>query len=315
MRYLPLFTSVEDQFVVSAGAPARTRVALVDDCGNPVPSGSVGAAFTNRDRSLSLSPLGDGQWTATWVPANSRTAAVTVQVTAADPLGRVDAGSVPVSGFIRDASLGPLVDRAKGVMNAATLRPGGPLAPGELIAIQGERLAAANEETVVTLGDSKLAVQSAAEGRILAVVPAQAPVNVSQQLVVRRGATLSAPEPVDVVAAAPGIFTQDETGRGAGQIYVAREGGEPALVTRDNPARAGETVILVATGLGSPDNAVSVTIGGVDAPLLGMDPQLERPGYYLVAVNVPAGIPAGEAVPVALKAGRQSSPAVTMAVR
>jgi len=240
---------------------------------------------------------------------------VTVQVTAVDPLGRVDAGSVPVSGFIRDASLGPLVDRAKGVMNAATLRPGGPLAPGELIAILGERLAAANEETVVTLGDSKLAVQSAAEGRILAVVPAQTPVNVSQQLVVRRGATLSAPEPVDVAAAAPGIFTQDETGRGAGQIYVAREGGEPALVTRDNPARAGERVILVATGLGSPDNPVSVTIGGVEAPLLGVDPLLERPGYYLVAVSVPAGVPAGEAVPVALKAGRQSSPAVTMAVR
>lgn len=114
---------------------------------------------------------------------------------------------------------------------------------------------------------------------------------------------------------APGIFTQDETGRGTGQICVAREGGEPALVTRANPARAGETVILVATGLGSPDNRASVTIGGVEAPLLGVAPQPERPGYYLVAVSVPAGVPAGEAVPVALKAGRQSSPAVTMAVR
>jgi uncharacterized protein (TIGR03437 family) len=332
-KYVPLFTSLEDQFTVSAGAPATAQMLIVDDCGTPITAASVGATFTNRDRSLTLLPLRDGRWSATWLPANRSSSAVTISVTAADVEQRVDNGVVPLAGFIRDTTEGPVLSRGKPVVNAASQRAGGVVAPGSLIAINGERLAARREEAAgpplpsslggvtVTLGGRELPLRLVSESQIEAVVPFALETNASHQLVVRRDGFVSLPEAVAVAEAQPGIFTQDAAGRG--QIYVLPESGEPVLATPSKPATAGSRIVILATGLGAvtAEDAparvalpVAVTIGGAAAEVLGAELQPERPGVYLVTAVVPPGLTAGDQ-PVVIRVAGQSSPPATLAVR
>ena len=328
-RYVPLFTSLEDQFAVSAGAPATAQMLIVDDCGTPITAASVGATFTNRDRSLTLLPLRDGRWSATWLPANRSSSAVTINVTAADVEQRVDSGVVPLAGFIRDATEGPVLSRGKPVVNAASQRAGGVVAPGSLIAINGERLAARREEAAgpplpsslggvtATLGGRELPLRLVSESQIEAVVPFALETNASHQLVVRRDGFVSLP----VAEAQPGIFTPDAAGRG--QIYVLPESGKPVLATPSKPATAGSRIVILATGLGSvtADDVparvalpVAVSIGGAAAEVLGADVQPERLGVYLVTAIVPPGLAAGDQ-PVVVRVASQSSPPATLAVR
>jgi len=330
-RYVPLFTSLEDQFAVSAGAPATAQMLIVDDCGTPITAASVGATFTNRDRSLTRLPLRDGRWSGTWLPANRSSSAVTINLTAADVEQRVDNGVAPLAGFIRDATEGPVLSRGKPVVNAASQRAGGVVAPGSLIAINGERLAARREEAAgpplpsslggvtATLRGRELPLRLVSESQIEAVVPFALETNASHQLVVRRDGFVSLP--VAVAVAQPGIFTPDAAGRG--QIYVLPESGKPVLATPSKPATAGSRIVILATGLGavtaedSPARValpVAVTIGGAAAEVLGADVQPERPGVYLVTAIVPPGLAAGDQ-PVVVRVASQSSPPATLAVR
>jgi uncharacterized protein (TIGR03437 family) len=104
-----------------------------------------------------------------------------------------------------------------------------------------------------------------------------------------------------------------------------------SAVTTQNPAQRGELVILYATGLGQvapaiPTGAlpagvsntvsrVSLTIGGIGAVpdfagLAGCCVGLNQ-----VNVRIPAGVTPGNAVPVVLSIGGQSSNAATIAVQ
>jgi uncharacterized protein (TIGR03437 family) len=58
----------------------------------------------------------------------------------------------------------------------------------------------------------------------------------------------SAAQPVDIAAAAPGIFTQDGSGTGAGLIVPP---SDYSSVTADNPAHAGDYLVIFCTGLGA----------------------------------------------------------------
>jgi uncharacterized protein (TIGR03437 family) len=58
---------------------------------------------------------------------------------------------------------------------------------------------------------------------------------------------------------------------------------------------------------------VSVTIGGVDAPVSVSGLTSGNPGLYRVLATVPSGV-SGDAVSVVVTVAGQSSPPVTMAV-
>lgn len=136
---------------------------------------------------------------------------------------------------------------------------------------------------------------------------------------------------VPVVAAAPGIFTLDQSGRGQGAIL--NEDGI-TVNSASKPAPRGSVVSIFATGAGETDPPgqdgvlswgvlpaprlpVSVRIGGAAAEVLyaGAAPGLVS-GVLQVNVRVPWNIEPGDFVPVELTVGRASSlPAVTMAVR
>lgn len=226
--YLPLFTSLEQNFAVSSGAGSSTELVMVDDCGNPVTEASVGSSFSNQDRPFDLTPVGDGRWTATWVPRQSaESGAVTLNVYAVDTAQQVAAAkSQPLNGFLREPILGPVM-RSDNPIVDPNGDPQYAVAPGSRVTIRGQRLAAANTTTTVRLGDTALQVISASPEAIVAVVPSDAPINTSLPLVIQRGEALSAPEMVAIAASWPIIVGASSDGSilatGLGDPYKERD--------------------------------------------------------------------------------------------
>jgi uncharacterized protein (TIGR03437 family) len=141
------------------------------------------------------------------------------------------------------------------------------------------------------------------------------------------GGQASTPATITLALVAPGIFTASQDGKGAGAITHV----DGSLVTTQNPAHAGELVILYATGLGQVTPAVAtgglpagasntvaavaLSIGGIPvipdfAGLAGCCVGLNQ-----INVRVPSGVSSGSAVPVMLNIGGQSSNTVAIAVQ
>jgi uncharacterized protein (TIGR03437 family) len=135
------------------------------------------------------------------------------------------------------------------------------------------------------------------------------------------------PATIAVAPVSPGIFTAAADGKGAGAITHVNG----SAVTPQNPAQRGELVILYATGLGqvapavptgalpagvsSTVSPVTLTIGGI-----GVVPDFAGlagccVGLNQVNVRVPGGVSPGNAVPVVLSIGGQSSNPTTIAVQ
>jgi uncharacterized protein (TIGR03437 family) len=165
------------------------------------------------------------------------------------------------------------------------------------------------------------------------VVPYGARANSIEQLVVIHKGVYSPVEPLVVAPTQPAVFTQDQSGTGAGVITVVKPDGTQFLNTASTPATSGDTLVIYCDGLGLvnpavPDgsaapasppartiNPVTVTIGGqtASAAFSGLVPGFA--GLYQVNVTVPGGISPAADVPLMITAGSVSSPAVTLAVR
>jgi len=311
---------------------------VVDDCGNPHLAGSVVASFSNGDPPAPLVSLRDGRWSGTWPVRNARPGQVIVTVAAENQELRVS-GTTQVSGALRPSE-GPPVVGAGAVVSAASYAPEAVVAPGSLVSIFGSRLAEGQGQatrlpletqlasTLVLLGGRTLPLLYASDGQVNAVVPYDLAVNTRHQLVVRRGSNLSVPEAVTLAAAAPAVFAKDSTGRGQGVIVDAAG----SYLEPGSPAGGGDIVVIYCSGLGAVNppvaageaapvsplarvaERVGVTIGGRAAQVsfAGLTPGFA--GLYQVNAEVPRGV-SGDAVPVVVAVGSQSSPPVTMAVR
>lgn len=339
-RLLPVFTRLGAGFANPVGWPVALTVTVVDDCGDPLRSGSVQATFSNGDPPLSLLSLGDGSWSATWQPQNPRQQTV-ITVNAVQPQPAL-AGRETLGGRLDQNKSVPIVSSG-GVVSAASFAPFQPVAPGGFISIFGSGLS--NGLTVsptvpystrlgatsAILGSRELALQFAADGQINAVIPFDVPLNATQQLVVTNGDAVSQPQPVVIAAAQPAVFTQNLQGTGPAIAVAFTTDGRSFLVDAAHPARAGDALVIYCAGLGAVDppvpagapapssplsrtvNPVTATIGGVNAEVFfaGLAPGF--PAIYQVNAIVPAGV-RGPAVPLVLKvAGRESVP-VTIAI-
>jgi uncharacterized protein (TIGR03437 family) len=225
-----------------------------------------------------------------------------------------------------------------GIVNAAGAGQVVPsvLAPSSYVAIYGQGLAAAGapaattvplpltmNSTQVLLGEQPLPLSFVGPSQINAVVPAKLNGNATYPLVVVRGTSRSEPVPITVVAQQPAVYTVDTSGSGAGVIEIS---GTTLLAgpqsSNSRPVQSGsEYLTIFCTGLGAvvgpngepppPDGAAapsnllyqtvakaSVTIGGVNVPVLfsGLTPTLVS--LYQINVQVPAGVPIGNSVPV-----------------
>jgi uncharacterized protein (TIGR03437 family) len=337
----PVFTQLSSGFTVSAGFPGQVAVGVVDDCGNPMTTGSVNISFSNGDAPIRLVSLKDGNWTSTWTPEHS-VSPITVTADAAIPDQNLS-GEVKVVGGLSGSTT--LTVGAGGVLNGASFSPQAPLAPGSLITIFGSQLAqgqtsASASPLPVTLGGStvRLAGQQAplafaGAGQLNAIVPYGIAVNTTQQLIVSHGTSISVPQTITMAAAAPGIFTRDGSGQGQGLIEGVDSTGAQTTADASNPVTAGQSIVIYCTGLGEVTpavpagtaaslttvsntvNPVTLTIGGVPATVsfAGLAPG--SVGTYQVNATVPQGVAPGNQVPVVITAAGQQSQAVTIAIK
>jgi uncharacterized protein (TIGR03437 family) len=237
-----------------------------------------------------------------------------------------------------------------GVLNAASFDRAMPVTPGALISIFGSNLAAttATADSIplsTVLGGVNVKVNGV-DAPLAGVfaspsgdqINAQLPWNVqpgSAQVVVTRNGVASAPQTFQIGQFSPGIFTAQF---GVGQAIAinidgslaAPAGSIPGLATR--PARAGDTIIILATGLGpftpapvsgaasrdalrSTMTMPTVLIGGVSAPVdfSGLSPDFV--GVNQLNVRIPPGLTAGVVSLQISMGGMTTSNQVTIAVQ
>ena len=163
---------------------------------------------------------------------------------------------VPVSFSVRP----PVAVSEGGVLNAASLAPGQPIAPGAILSVFGTNLAVKTESAPgfplpAELGGARAQI-GGMTARLLYASPGQLNLVVPGQLVDMAGSTTtvtvyqdrlaSLPARVRVAAAAPGAFTLLGHGAGAGAVTHA----DGRVVSRREPGTGGETVLVYVTGLG-----------------------------------------------------------------
>jgi len=158
-----------------------------------------------------------------------------------------------------------------GVVNAASSAPfTAGVVPGELITIYGQDLAPGTEiasvpfpmtlnKVQVLINGAAVPVYAVSATQISAQVPFEITSPVAQIQVVNSG-SLSNAVTEFVYQTLPGVFTEPPGGLGLGAVLHANF----ELVTEQNPAKVGETVLVYATGLGTVFPTVA---DGAAAPL------------------------------------------------
>ncbi len=332
-KLVPVFTQLESGFSTIAAWPTPIEVTVVDDCGNPLTSGSVSATFSNGDPALSLVSLQDGHWTATWEPVNTNQQ---VNVTAlAQEIQPALMGSETVSGSLGANSAAPAVNPG-GVVSAASFAASRPLAPGSFAAIFGMNLAQGLNQspqlplsvqlagTSVIIAGEQAPLLFTSGQQINAVLPFDLPPNSTQQLLVQTGSAISIPQPVPIAGAQPAVFTMNAEGTGAAIIQAYKPDGTP--LPGGSALSAGDVVVIYCTGLGAVNppvpaggaasastlsktvNPVTATIGGVNATVqfAGLTPGFAE--LYQVNAIVPSGVPSGDEILLLTASGQQSAP-------
>ena len=238
-----------------------------------------------------------------------------------------------------------------GVLNAASFDRAMPVSPGALISIFGSNLAATTAtadsiplSTVLGGVNVKINGQDAPLTGVFHTangdqINAQRPVGAqtgAAQVVVTRDGVAGAAQTFQIGQFSPGIFSVQF---GVGQAIAinldgslaAPAGSIQGLAT--HPAKAGDTILILATGLGPVTPAINsgansvdslrttvttptVMIGGVSVmpAFSGLSPQFV--GVNQVNVVVPANAPKGDKVPLQISVGGlTSTDQVTMAIQ
>lgn len=340
-----LTLSVEsgDRQVGSPGTSLRQSLQVLLRDGNRIPYVGVRVEFAVNEGDATLSPPGtitDGQGRAS------------TNVTLGMASGRITLTATVPGTSLRAQftlfSIGQAGVPQAGVVHAASFRAGS-VSPGSIISIFGVNLSPVEatalsvcsvislrrtcvlptqvESTSVEIGGIAAPLFYISPGQINAQVPMEL-TGGTAPLVVRNGASASAPVTITLRAFAPGIFTQNSSGSGSGAITHASNN---LLVTSALPAAVGEFVQIYATGLGRVSPPVSsgttasaqtlsrtiaqvtVTMNGIPAPVnfSGLAPELV--GVYQVNAQVPPGVQG--TVVVSLSVEGISSDIVTMEVR
>jgi len=221
-----------------------------------------------------------------------------------------------------------------GVVDAATFSA--PVVPGSLVSIFGTNLASQTASASAiplpaTLGNASVSFNGAAApllyvsaGQINAQLPWEVSAMGSVSVVVTNAGVSSAPQAVHVGAFSPGLFAF------AGHAIAINPDGSLAAPTgsipgsASHPATPGDTLMLLASGLGTVTPAgitgnnsldtfrrttttPTVLIGGAAVPVTfsGLSPQFV--GVYQINVVMPATASPADAAPLQIEAGGSTS--------
>ena len=239
------------------------------------------------------------------------------------------------------AQLAPTpVISAGGIVNAASFKP--PLARCALASLFGTNLAgttasAASLPLSTALGGAQVMVNGVAAPLIYASpsqinfqAPCEIPLNGAVGVFVTNGGAASSAQSVAVAPYAPGVFTYARTATAVDPIIVHQDN---SLVTPSQPAKAGEVLVVYATGVGnlnhlpvtgaaSPASPLSaavdvptVTVGSAAASVAftGLTPGMV--GLVQINIQLPSTLPAGSSLPLVVSFAGAASPAVNLAVQ
>jgi uncharacterized protein (TIGR03437 family) len=320
-------------------------VLVRDDCGNPGVGANVVLSFSNGDPPLVLTDLKNGQHQGAWSPSGySPQVIVTAQALWQNLQGQATAA----------AQLGLNPNPRSVILNQGGVLLGagferGPVAPGSIISLFGQNLAAsaATAQTLplprtlngvrVLVGEKEAPLFYVGPSQVNAQVPVELEADRQLQVRVETNGVSSSPEPLQTATVRPGIFTLGPPYGNQGAILIANSDRLAMPVTANipsQPATVGSVVSIFCTGLGATDPAVAsgqpgpsaeplarvktaatVTIGGKPATVsfAGMAPGFAA--VYQVNAQVPAGVTPGDAVPVVITQGGFASNTATIAVR
>ena len=195
------------------------------------------------------------------------------------------------------ASGGNAVISSNGVVNAASLSVG-PVAPASALSILGTGLALATQQastspaptdlagTSVLINGKPVPILAASYGRVDVQLPPDLVAGVSSVAVsVPCGTTPAVNFTVAPIAPYVGL-----TSKGDAMAFHM----DGSLVTTENPAKAGTSIMIALTGVGAADNPnVTASIGGFDAAFQGLSVVPSAAGWVEAKLTIPAGMNAG----------------------
>jgi uncharacterized protein (TIGR03437 family) len=311
--------------------------------------GAVQVIFSDGDPSIDLHDIGGGVWEATWVPQTADAEVLLKAVASRNSSGLNPLTSeISVTVDAEAISASPQLYR---VVNAAIGGGAPPqvAVPGSYVAVYGKNLSAPGSVSAsavplpsnlngaqLLLGGQALPMYYASPAQINALIPESLNVNTEYQLIVLQGSTESVPIPLILTKLQPGIYSLDASGSGQGVVEIA---GTSLLAgpagSASRPVQSGsEYLVAYCSGLGSVADAdggsapaagfatpssglyrtaahITATLGGISVPVTfaGLAPTLV--GIFQVNIQVPAGVPTGDAVPLVISATDPESGIVT----
>jgi uncharacterized protein (TIGR03437 family) len=239
----------------------------------------------------------------------------------------VEYASMPI------AKTPPLVPSGA-VVNGASFTAGAPIAPGSIASVFGTGFGSSEAGVTVLIGGIVAPLFAVTPQQINFQVPWQLFGQTQVALTVTSGDMPSAPITVPIANLAPGIFLLNASGQAA--VLVAGTASVAAQVgtfPASRPVQRGEYISIYCTGLGpvtnepatgavaganpvslTSVNPVTVSIGGVSAPVTfsGLAPGFL--GLYQVNAQVPSTAPTGSAVPLTVSIGGKTSNQASIAV-
>ena len=326
--YLTYLTNLKTNPNATLALPAPTGAVTINDGSATIGTGALaGSQFL----SIPISGLSPGAHTLTATySGDSNYASIT--------FGGYDV----VVGTVAPGS--PAI-AAGGIVNTASYTSGG-IAQGSLFSIFGTNLGpdqsvqAASFPIPAALGGSSVRITQngalydawvvyASKGQVNAILPSNIPAGNAQVMVTYNGRT-SLPANITVAGTSFGVFFQTINGTSAAIAQNYNSPSNYPLNRPSTPAIPGQIVLVWGTGLGpvsGPDNLapdaaavdmtdlpVTITVGGVRAPRLYAGRQSQFAGVDNIYFTIPAGVPLGCQVPVAITAGGVLSNATTIAI-
>ncbi len=337
-------------FSATAGSPPPPTQNLSVSIAPPNSSLSgATAAVTQGGSWLSVSNVGPGLFAVSVNPTGlaigtySGSIAVSVQGASNSP------AAIPVTLTVAGVTVSGVLNAASYAKN--TNGTGSPVAPGSLVQIYTTLPGAtsANAATLpfptslggvsVTFNGTPAAISAVIPTGAYPLINAQVPFEVltsgpaiTANVIVTVNQMASAPFPVSIVPAAPGIFTTTQSGQGQAILFSLT--GQ--IATPTNPISRGATAVLYTTGLGAllpgvadgaaspvsqsiatPTVWIGVPNGKITAEVLYAGQAPDYPGVNQINIVIPEGVAAGNAIPLQIQTadGSLTPSNVTIAIQ
>jgi len=269
-----------------------------------------------------------GLYSGTWSPART-SSEVAINLTASAP--GYPAATSQIAGAVVPNAVPLLTPNS--TLHSFDPLIGGALAPGTIVAIYGQNLAAAASQpttiplpttfngTAVIVGGMEAPLYYVSPGQINAQIPFELSSGNQYQVIVSANGALTTPQPIQLASATPGLAAFSDS------TLIAQH-GSGTLVSQTAPATGGEYLVAYLAGLGDttvpvpsgaaspssplaqPTSTPTLTINGTQYPILfaGLTPGLV--GLYQMNFQVPAALAAGNITIVVSQNGQPSNQTV-----